>query len=61
MTGSFDSKEQADFDTNFIIFIFTWFTFGAIRTDADWLYVEQAASWTLEKPYRQRVYRVEHQ
>lgn len=31
------------------------------RTDGCWLYVEQASARSLEKPYRQRVYRLQEQ
>ncbi len=58
MAGSFSSAAQAAADPDFYDIrlhmtpIWTW------RTDARWLYVEQASASSLEKPYRQRVYRV---
>jgi CpeT protein len=58
MAGSFSSAAQAAADPNFsdirlhMTPIWTW------RDDARWLYVEQAAASSLEKPYRQRIYRV---
>jgi len=58
MAGSFSSAAQAAADPDFadirlhMMPIWTW------RTDARWLYVEQAAASALETPYRQRVYRV---
>ncbi len=58
MAGSFSSAAQAAADPDFydirlhMTSIWTW------RTGARWLYVEQAAASSLEKPYRQRVYRV---
>lgn len=58
MTGSFDSKEQADLDTNFYNISLHMVQIWSERTDYAWLYVEQAASWALDKPYRQRVYRL---
>jgi len=58
MTGSFDSAAQAEADTNFFDIHLQMKPIWSERTDARWLYVEQAAAWALEKPYRQRVYRV---
>ena len=58
MTGSFSSEEQANLDSNFYNIHLHMVQIWVERTDAVWLYVEQAASWSLEKPYRQRVYRV---
>lgn len=58
MTGSFNSKEQADLDTNFYNISLHMVQIWSERTDYVWLYVEQAASWALDKPYRQRVYRL---
>ncbi len=57
MTGSFSSQAQAleQPDDYFDIRLFMepiW----TDRTDGRWLYVEQAAAWALERPYRQRVY-----
>ena len=57
MTGSFSSQAQAleQPDDYFDIRLFMepiW----SDRTDGRWLYVEQAAAWSLERPYRQRVY-----
>lgn len=58
MTGSFSSEEQAAADTNFYNIHLEMAQIWNDREDAIWLYVEQAASWSLEKPYRQRVYRL---
>ena len=58
MTGSFNSEAQAELDTNFYNIHLEMVQIWSERNDAIWLYVEQAASWALEKPYRQRVYRV---
>lgn len=58
MTGSFSSNEQSKIDTNFFDIRLEMVRIWNERTDAVWLYVEQAASWALQKPYRQRVYRV---
>ncbi|KAA3609922.1 MAG: hypothetical protein D8M58_08230 [Calditrichaeota bacterium] len=59
MTGSFSSIEQSEADTNFFDIRLEMVQIWNEREDAIWLYVEQAASWALEKPYRQRVYRLE--
>lgn len=58
MTGSFSSQAQAEADTNFYDIRLEMVRIWNDRDDAVWLYVEQAAAWALEKPYRQRVYRV---
>ncbi|MCW8849198.1 MAG: chromophore lyase CpcT/CpeT [Melioribacteraceae bacterium] len=58
MTGSFSSEEQAELDTNFYNIHLEMIQIWNEREDAIWLYVEQAASWSLDKPYRQRVYRL---
>jgi CpeT protein len=59
LCGSFSSQAQAEaapqdyFDIRLrVVPIWTK------RTDGPWLYVEQAASKKLDKPYRQRVYRL---
>lgn len=58
MTGSFSSAEQAAADTNYFDIRLEMVPIWPERTDAFWLYVEQAAAWSLERPYRQRVYRL---
>lgn len=58
MTGSFDSKLQSSQDSNFYNIHLEMVRIWPERNDAVWLYVEQAASWALDKPYRQRVYKV---
>ncbi len=58
MTGSFSSEEQSELDTNFYNIHLEMVQIWKERKDAIWLYVEQAASWSLDKPYRQRVYRI---
>lgn len=59
MVGSFSSEEQskADPEAYFDIrlhMVQIW----KDRTDGKWLYVEQAAAAKLDKPYRQRIYRL---
>lgn len=61
MTGSFSSQAQADADTNFFDIRLEMKPIWTERDDPTggaYLYVEQAAAWALEKPYRQRVYHV---
>jgi hypothetical protein len=58
MTGRFSSAEQAAADPGFkdirLVMVRVW----PERTDAIWLYVEQAVAATADKPYRQRIYRI---
>ena len=58
MVGSFNSLEQSEVDTNFFNIHLEMVPVWEEQTDAIYLYVEQAASWALDKPYRQRVYRL---
>lgn len=58
MQGSFSSEEQSKQDTNYFDIRLQMKPMWQERTDAVWIYVEQAVSSKLEKPYRQRVYKV---
>ena len=58
MVGSFTSLEQSEVDTNFFNIHLEMVPIWEDQTDAIYLYVEQAAAWALDKPYRQRVYRL---
>lgn len=59
LVGSFSSAEQAKLDPeNYRDIRLHTSRIWPERTDGAWLYVEQAAATSLEKPYRQRVYRV---
>ncbi len=59
MSGSFDSKAQAAADPeNYLDIRLEMRPIWPDRKDGRWLYVEQAAASALERPYRQRVYRV---
>lgn len=59
MSGSFDSKAQAAADPeNYLDIRLEMRPIWPDRKDGRWLYVEQAAASSLERPYRQRVYRV---
>jgi hypothetical protein len=58
MTGSFSSQGQSETDTNFFDIRLYMAPIWNSGNDTAWLYVEQAASWNLDTPYRQRVYRL---
>lgn len=59
MTGSFSSAAQAEVDPdNFWDIRLEMVPIWPDRSDGFWLYVEQAAASSLDKPYRQRVYHV---
>lgn len=59
MTGSFSSAEQAAADKdNYLDIRLHMARIWPERTDGVWIYVEQAAAGRLDRPYRQRVYRV---
>ena len=59
MSGNFSSASQAaaapeDYFDIRLVMVEIW----AERADGPWLYVEQAAASALDRPYRQRVYRL---
>ena len=58
MTGSFSSETQAKADTNFYDIRLEMAHIWQDRDDGYWLYVEQAAATSLDKPYRQRIYQL---
>ncbi len=58
MTGSFSSEAQSKADTSYFNIHLRMVPIWTSRTDAVWLYIEQAVSTRLDKPYRQRVYKV---
>ena len=58
MTGKFSSEEQALEDTMFYNISLVMFPIWEENQNGQWLYVEQAVSDYLDKPYRQRVYHV---
>ncbi len=59
MSGSFSSAAQAAADTvNYFPIHLEMYPIWQDRTDGAWLYVEQAVETSLERPYRQRVYRL---
>jgi len=56
MTGEFSSAEQAAQDTNYYDISLKMTRIWPEKKRGAWLYVEQAMSSKLDKPYRQRVY-----
>lgn len=58
MQGSFSSEEQSKADTNYFDIRLQMKPIWTNRSDAHWIYVEQAVASKMDKPYRQRVYRV---
>ena len=58
MIGSFSSKEQAEKDSSYFNIELEMVQIWKDRTDGPWIYIEQAAAETKEKPYRQRVYQI---
>lgn len=61
MQGGFTSAAQAAVDTNYYDISLHMTRIWEQRTDGYWLYVEQAVTKMLDKPYRQRIYHVVHQ
>ncbi|MEY3441837.1 MAG: phycocyanobilin lyase CpcT, partial [Bacteroidota bacterium] len=60
MQGGFTSATQAATDTNYFDISLHMARIWSDRTDGYWLYVEQAVTKMIDKPYRQRVYHVTH-
>ena len=58
LVGSFSSSEQAAADPDYRDIRLHMAPCWTSRNDGPWLYVEQAMSTALDKPYRQRVYRL---
>ena len=58
LCGSFDSSAQAARDSAFRSISLNASPIWPDREDGRWLYIEQAASDSLDRPYRQRIYRV---
>lgn len=58
MVGSFSSMKQSEDDKDYFDIRLEMIKIWPESTDGQWLYVEQAVSTHLEKPYRQRVYHV---
>jgi hypothetical protein len=60
MSGKFSSELQSITDTSYFNISLIMIPIWVDRTDGKWLYVEQAAATTLDKPYRQRIYHLQH-
>jgi hypothetical protein len=58
MIGSYDTAEQAKADPEYFDIRLHMARIWPERSDAVWLYVEQAMSTAQQRPYRQRVYRL---
>lgn len=58
LTGSFSSEAQSKVDPDFFDVRLHMTPIWTTRTDGPWIYVEQAMATMLDKPYRQRVYRL---
>lgn len=61
MTGSFSSAAQATSDSSFFDIRLEMCPIWPEKAGEHWLYVEQAAAAYLDRPYRQRVYRLVEQ
>ncbi len=59
MEGSYTTVEQAKADTSYMEIELEMVRIWGKRKDGAWFYVEQAAADTKDRPYRQRVYRVQ--
>ncbi|MEL6865228.1 MAG: chromophore lyase CpcT/CpeT [Bacteroidota bacterium] len=58
MSGTFSSAEQAQQDSLFYDINLVMYPIWEQDATSKWLYVEQAVSQALKKPYRQRVYQL---
>ncbi|MEM8906363.1 MAG: chromophore lyase CpcT/CpeT [Bacteroidota bacterium] len=58
MSGTFSSQEQAENDSLFYNINLVMHPIWESDQAAKWLYVEQAVNQYIDKPYRQRVYRL---
>ena len=58
--GTFSSEAQSKEDTTYFNISLVMVPIWKERTDGQWMYVEHAMATKLDKPYRQRVYRLRH-
>jgi hypothetical protein len=58
MAGSYSSEKQHNQDSTFFDIRLKMVPIWKERTDARWLYVEQALASKQDKPYRQRIYKI---
>lgn len=61
MIGSYDSSTQATEDSSYYNISLHMYPIWENRKDGKYLYVEQALATMQDKPYRQRVYKLEKQ
>ena len=59
MTGSFSSEKQAKKDSTYYNITLKMYPIWEDRKEEHWLYVEQAVATAQNRPYRQRVYKIE--
>jgi len=59
LSGSFDSSAQAARDESFYNIVLHMTPMWTWRDDGPWLYVEQAVAASADRPYRQRIYKLE--
>lgn len=59
LTGSFSSYNQSQDDPEYYEIELNMVPMWEDRNDGPWLYVEQAVATASDRPYRQRVYRLE--
>lgn len=59
LTGSFDSSAQAAANESYFDIVLHMKPMWTWRDDGPWLYVEQAVAASADRPYRQRVYKLE--
>ncbi|MBD3237111.1 MAG: hypothetical protein GF330_10430 [Candidatus Eisenbacteria bacterium] len=59
MTGAFSSAAQAAADSSYYDIRLQMVPIWPTRADGRWLYVEQAVAGHEDRPYRQRIYRVD--
>lgn len=60
MTGKFSSELQSKADSTYFNISLVMTPIWTERKDGKWLYVEQAVAANAGKPYRQRVYHLQH-
>jgi CpeT/CpcT family (DUF1001) len=60
MAGKYTSEAQSKADTNYFNISLVMIPIWQDRADGKWMYVEQAIGTKLDKPYRQRVYHLQH-
>ena len=60
MEGKFTSEAQSKSDTSYFNISLVMSPIWSDKKDGMWLYVEQAVASKLDKPYRQRIYHLQH-